>query len=321
MTKIIAELCQNHNGDITILEEMVHAASDAGCDFVKIQSMLANDLSHRERFDNGIVDESGEIRTIKRPYKEEYERLKKLDIDDKNHYLFLEFCKKYKIKPMTTIFSRYRLKFLESLDFQVIKVSSFDCSSHKMIEELSNSKFSEIIISTGCTFNEEIVKTVNILKNKNLTLLHCVSIYPTPLNEINLERINFLKTLCSQVGFSEHTESEKHSIKASICALLYDIKYIERHFTILKKKNTKDGPVSLDTKQMKDLVKFSKLSKIEVEDYVKKNIPEFDLMKGLAQRNLSKIEILNRDYYRGRFISRSKKDGEYIYNWEDKPIN
>ena len=52
-----------------------------------------------------------------------------------------------------------------------------------------------------------------------------------------------------------------------------------------------------------------------------KNIPEFDLMKGLAQRNLSKIEILNRDYYRGRFISRSKKDGEYIYNWEDKPIN
>ena len=55
MTKIIAELCQNHNGDIKILEEMVHAASESGAEFAKIQSMLSKDLTHRKRFDEGWI--------------------------------------------------------------------------------------------------------------------------------------------------------------------------------------------------------------------------------------------------------------------------
>ena len=65
MTKIIAELCQNHNGNITILEEMVHAASEAGADFVKIQSMLSKDLTYRPRFEEGLF-EDGETKVIKR---------------------------------------------------------------------------------------------------------------------------------------------------------------------------------------------------------------------------------------------------------------
>lgn len=321
MTKIIAELCQNHKGDMLILEEMIHAAAESGCEYVKIQSLLSKDLTHRERFDNGIINSLGEIQTIKRPYRQEYDRLKNLDINDQNHYLFLDLCRKYKVKPMTTIFSRSRLKFLESLDFKIIKVSSFDCSSHKMIEELANSNFLEIIVSTGCSFNDEIIKTANILKNKNknFTLMHCVSIYPTPLHEVHLERINYLRTLNNQVGFSEHTESDKDLIKASVCSFLYDIKYLERHFTILDKKETKDGPVSLNTKQMKELVYFSKLSKEDIKNYIKDNIPEFTSIKGTSQRELSKIEILNRDYYRGRFASKDKNNN-WIFNWEDKPV-
>ena len=97
MTKIIAELCQNHNGDLKILDEMVSAAADAGADFVKIQSMLSKDLTHRKKFDDGIIDKEGQILTIKRPYKNEYERLKKLDLDDQAHFNFLDMCKKYKV--------------------------------------------------------------------------------------------------------------------------------------------------------------------------------------------------------------------------------
>ena len=102
MTKIIAELCQNHNGDIKILQEMVHAAAESGAEYAKIQSMLSKDLTHRKRFDNGLV-EGGEIRVKKRPYATELERLSKLDLNDDQHHLFSDFCKKYKIKPMTTI--------------------------------------------------------------------------------------------------------------------------------------------------------------------------------------------------------------------------
>ena len=87
MAKIIAELCQNHNGDIKILEEMVHAAAESGAQYAKIQSMLSKDLTHRKRFDEGLI-EGGETRVRNRPYKEELERLSKLDLtDDQHHFL------------------------------------------------------------------------------------------------------------------------------------------------------------------------------------------------------------------------------------------
>ena len=320
MTKIIAELCQNHNGDIKIVEEMVHAASEAGAEIVKIQSMHSDDLTHRDRFDEGVKI-NDEIKSIKRPYKSEYERLKKLDLNEEQHFMFLDFCKKFKVQPMTTIFSRSKLKFLESLDMDIIKVSSFDCASHKMIEELADSKFNEIIVSTGCTFDNEIKKTCEVLnkKNKKFSLLHCVSIYPTPLEDVHLNRIDFLRELNQDVGLSEHSNYDKDGLKTSIASLLYNIKYIERHFTILPKDQTKDGVVSLDPTQLKELCDFTKKSKQEIKDYVKKNVPEFEMMKGKKIRQLSKAEILNRDYYQGRFASKNK-DEEVVYNWEDKEI-
>ena len=84
MTKIIAELCQNHNGDRNILDEMVSAAAENGADYAKIQSMHSSELTHRERFDNGLI-EGGKVKVIKRPYKDEYERLKKLDLELEDH--------------------------------------------------------------------------------------------------------------------------------------------------------------------------------------------------------------------------------------------
>ena len=318
MTKIIAELCQNHNGNITILEEMVHAASESGADFVKIQSMLSKNLTHRPRFDEGLFEDV-ETKVIKRPYKAEYDRLSKLDLTDEQHYIFIDFCNKYKIKPMTTIFDRSRLKFLENLNFEVIKVSSFDCASHKMIEELSNSKFKEIIVSTGCTYDSEIKKTCEILRKKNYTLLHCISIYPTSINDVNLDRINYLKSFSENVGLSEHSNSERDGLKISIAALSYDVKYIERHFTILPKNSTKDGIVSLNPSELKILCEFSKKNKKEINEYISTNIKEINLMRGQQQRELSKQELLNRDYYRGRFASLGK-DGKYIYNWENTEL-
>ena len=74
MAKLIAELCQNHNGDINILDEMVAAAAESGADYAKIQSINSGELSFRERFENGLK-EGGRTRVIKRPYKNEYERL------------------------------------------------------------------------------------------------------------------------------------------------------------------------------------------------------------------------------------------------------
>src|SRR5690606_41030573 len=76
---LIAECCQNHNGDMEILKRMIHAAAENGADYVKLQSIRSRELTHRERFDEGVI-ENGVVKVIKRPYKPELERLSKLDL-------------------------------------------------------------------------------------------------------------------------------------------------------------------------------------------------------------------------------------------------
>ena len=316
MSEIIAELCQNHNGDLKILEEMVHAASECGADFAKIQSLHSSELTHRERFDNGI-NEGGRIKVIKRPFVDEYERLKKLDLEHDDHLRFLEFCKKYKIKPLTTIFSLSKVDIVSDLNFEEVKVSSFDCASHRLIEDIAKKPFKRIIVSTGATFNREIKKTIEILERykKNFTLLHCVSIYPTPLEDANLARINYLKKISKSVGVSDHSNPEKSKNLIPAVSFYMGIDLIEKHFTILSKDKTKDGPVSVNPEQLKELVKLNKMSKDDIKDYIDKNIEDYKILIGKENRDMTDTELLNRDYYQGRFASKNK-NGEIVFNWE-----
>ena len=311
---IIVETCQNHKGDLKILEEMIWEAADAGADYIKIQSMQAEDLTKRERFEKGII-ESNIVKAIKRPYKEEYERLKPMDLNEDAHLWFIEKCKEAKIKPLTTIFSFSRLKFLSSLDWDSIKIASYDCASYPLLEELKNN-FKHLFISTGATYDKEIKKAAEILKGHSFSFLHCVTIYPTPLNEVHLNRINWLKQFTNSVGFSDHSLVERDGIKASIAALYFGADIIERHYTVLPGDQIKDGPVSIDKKQLKEIVDFSRLPKEDQKNYIKDNVKEFETMLGDETRELSENELLNRDYYKGRFAAK-KEDGTLRYNWEN----
>lgn len=315
MTKIIAELCQNHNGDIKILQEMVHAASEAGANYAKIQSIDSSELTHRIRFDDGLI-EGGKIKVIKRPFKAEYDRLKRLDLDEKQHQLFLEYCKKYKIEPMTTIFSLSKVNMVEKLGFKMIKISSFDCASHRLIEDISKKNFDHIIVSTGATFNAEIKKTSSILKNtqKKYTMLHCVSIYPTTLENANLLRINYLKKINPNVGLSDHSNPDIYKNIIPAMGMYLGTELIEKHFTILDKDKTKDGPVSANPKQLEELVNLTKLDKKKLMEYVEENTTDYKILLGQENRDMTSTELLNRDYYQGRFASKDS-NGNYVYNW------
>ena len=314
MTKIIAELCQNHKGDKKLLDEMVSAASDAGANYCKIQSMKSRDLTHRRRFDHGLI-EGNIVKVIKRPFKKELKRLRPLDLNDDDHYYFIELCKKYNIEPLTTIFTRNRLSFLEKLNFKAIKVSSFDCASFELLKDLAKSKFKKIYLSTGATFDSEIIKAKKILKNKDLTLLHCISIYPTTPNDANMNRIKFLKTINKKVGFSDHSNPDRYSSILALIAISMNVEVIERHFTIVNKDETKDGVVSVNYKQLKNLVNLTRENKKDILTQVKK-IKNLKRILGQEKRDLTRIELLNRDYYQGRFASKIKKN-KYIFNWEE----
>ena len=312
MTKIIAELCQNHNGDVNILKDMIWRAADSGASHVKIHTIFSEDSTLRERFEEGVTY-NGVVKSIKRPYSPEFERLSKLDLGFDTHALFIDECSSAGVIPLTTVFNRSRLESIVELGFKEIKIASYDCASFPLINDLKN-KFNHIYVSTGATHDSEIETTANILSDQNFSFLHCVTIYPTPVDKLNLNRIDYLRQFTNSVGFSDHTRPSQHGIDPDIVALWKGADVIERHYTILDSSQTKDGPVSINPEQLKNIVDYSKYNHDELSKLVE-NISDYDKMLGSKTHSLSEEELLNRDYYRGRFAS--KINGKTIYNWEE----
>tara|TARA_Y100001933_G_scaffold259166_1_gene308457 strand:- start:427 stop:1398 length:972 start_codon:yes stop_codon:yes gene_type:complete len=312
---MIAELCQNHNGDVGIIKEMVAAAAEAGADYAKIQTIHSSQLTHRKRFDEGLI-EGGKIKTIKRPYDQELARLKTLDIDDKAVDIFLEACRDNKIKPMTTIFTRDIIKKTFDQGFKSIKLASFDCISYPLAKEIIHFRPDLLIVSTGCSYKNEIKEMAEIIKTvPNHALLHCVSIYPTPLNEANISRIDYLKTLVKKVGLSDHSEYSENKLKILKWCVCKNIDFVERHFTILGKDETKDGRVSLNPSELKEAIEICHWGNKKKEEFINSNKSDKELIEGDPNRELSEVELLNRDYYQGRFGSKDRTN-ETVYNWD-----
>lgn len=313
---LIAECCQNHNGDFDILRRMVAEAAEGGATHAKIQTIFANDLSFRAEFEEGSTTADGTVRVIKRPYQPEYDRLKGLELSYEQQRKFAEECKAAGLEPLTTAFNLTCIPYIRDLGWKTVKVASYDCGSLPLLEELAVN-FEQIIVSTGASYDEEIDAAAALLNKsgKKFALLHCVTIYPTPLEEMHLARMQWLKKKAKHVGLSDHTLVARDGVKAALAAVYLGAEIIERHFTILPEDQTRDGKVSIRKQHLQQIQAFAAFSKADQEAYLQEHVPEFKAMIGQETRALSPAELLNRDYYRGRFSN--KLDGQQIYNWED----
>ena len=310
---IIAECCQNHNGDIEILKKQIHAAVENGADFVKLQAIRSSELTNRERFDQGVIDSNGKTLSIKRPFKQEFERLKKLDLTIEQEIWFADECKLAGIGSMATVFSLNSAKELKDMNYEAIKIASYDCASYPLLREVRK-YWSTLFVSTGSTFDYEIQEAAKILEGSNYHFLHCTTIYPTPLKDLNLRRMDYLRRYTKNVGYSDHTKVEETEVIASKIALALGASCIERHFTILERDQTRDGPVSINPSELKELSDFAKLSRPKMISLINEEYPEWEKTLGVSLRALTREELLNRDYYRGRFAS--LVDKKHINNWE-----
>ncbi len=310
---IIAECCQNHNGDIEVLKRQIHAAAENGADFVKLQAIRSSELTHRERFDRGIIDSNGKTKSIKRPFKQELERLKKLDLTTEQESWFADECKRAGIGSMATVFSLNSAKELKDMGYEAIKIASYDCASYPLLYEVKK-YWSTIFVSTGATFDHEIEGAAKILEGSNYHFLHCTTIYPTPLKDLNLRRMDYLRRYTQKVGYSDHTKVEETQVIASKIALALGASCIERHFTILERDQTRDGPVSINPLELKQLTDFAKLPRSKMISLINEEFSNWEITLGASSRELTYEELLNRDYYRGRFASLI--DNKHINNWE-----
>jgi N,N'-diacetyllegionaminate synthase len=314
---LIAECCQNHNGNREILKRMVHEAAAAGADYAKIQTIRSREVAFRDRFEEG-VSENGVQKAIKRPYKPEVERLAKLDLSPEVEAWFVDECRRAGIASMTTIFTRAGVREVEGMGFSAVKVASYDCKSYPLLRDLKK-HWSTIIVSTGATFDAEIARAAEELAGADVTFLHCVTLYPTPLSELHLRRMDWLRRFSPKVGFSDHTKPADTGLKASKAAYALGADCIERHYTVLEASESRDGPVSINPAQLKELRAFADRPRPDRMAILQREYPEWTEALGQVKRQLSPAELLNRDYYAGRFASQI--GGQTIYNWEDVDID
>jgi N,N'-diacetyllegionaminate synthase len=313
--KIIAEFCQNHNGRYDILSRMIEEAAEGGATHAKIQTIFADDLTFRPEFEEGRTGPDGHVKVIKRPYRPEYERLKKLELTYEQHRRFVEECRAAGMEPLTTAFNLTCIPEIRDLGWRSVKVASYDCGSTPLIEALADN-FGELVVSTGASYDEEIETTAALLRNRGVkfTLLHCVTIYPTPLDAMHLNRIEYLRGLSCSTGLSDHSLVSRDGIKADLVAIHLGADTIERHFTVLPEDQTRDGRVSITKAHLREMANFAAMDHAAQEAYLAEHVPEREVMMGRQKRSLSDAELLNRAYYRGRFCN---KIGErQIFNWE-----
>lgn len=244
-TYIIAEIGINHNGDIDIAKKLIDIASLSGCDAVKFQKRNP-DVCVPEHQKN-IIRETpwGTMTYLEYKHKIEFGKEEYDEID--------RYCKERNIKWSASPWDLDSLEFLNQYDLPFIKLPSAMLTNTELIEACSKSG-KKVILSTGMSTEEEIDKTVDIIKQStsDFALLHCNSTYPAPLDELNLSTIKTLKEKYNcEVGYSGH----EFRIGTTVAAVYLGATIIERHITL---DRTMWGTDHLSSVEPQGLIKLVK---------------------------------------------------------------
>ncbi|KYH34823.1 N,N'-diacetyllegionaminic acid synthase [Clostridium tepidiprofundi DSM 19306] len=245
---IVAEIGANHNGNVELAKKMVKVAADCGVDAVKFQTYTSEELlADKDR----IITWGNEEYRKSEPIGEMFDRLA---LPRKVHKEVFDYARRLGVIPFSTPFSVEGLHFLESLGVPCVKVAASDVNFLDMLKEISKIN-KPVMLSLGkCTLSEA-DRAISTLLNggcDKIVIMHCVSQYPSPMNEMNLKVIESLKVLYPEciIGFSDHSVG----ITATLGAVALGAKVIEKHFTLDRKMLGPDHWFSMDPTDMKDLV-------------------------------------------------------------------
>ena len=247
-TFIIAEVGANHNGNLELAKKSIDAAALCGVDAVKFQTYTTNELlSNKE----GIVVYGKNGDEISETVKEMFD---KVTLKREFHKEIFDYAKSKGILCFSTPFSKQGVEFLEQLNNPIYKIASSDVNYVDMLEVIGTTK-KPVFLSTGkCTLSD-MDMAINLLQNSGTTdlcLLHCIANYPSKMENMNLNVIKTLKQMYPEcvIGFSDHSLG----ITASLGAVCFGAKIIEKHFTIDKNLEGPDHWFSMDPIDMKNLV-------------------------------------------------------------------
>lgn len=291
-TFLIAEIGVNHDGKINKAIKLVNEAKKSGADAVKFQTYITEKLSTKK--------------TSKTKYQikftgrkdSHFEMLKKLELNFEEFDKLKKYCEKKKIFFISTPYDPESAKFLHSINTEIFKIASADISDFFLNNIVSSFK-KPTIISTGTSNHHEISRLLKVYKkNKTkISLLHCVSNYPSSLESCNLNCIPEMKKKYKvPIGFSDHTKS----LLTGSIAVSLGAKIIEKHFTLNCNDIGPDHFSSLNPKEFKEYARMirdtekmmgSKIKKLQDEEIDMKNVSRKSLYYANDLKKNSKVKI------------------------------
>jgi N,N'-diacetyllegionaminate synthase len=296
-TLIIAEAGVNHNGIIENALRLVDVATEAGADYVKFQTFKADKLVNRT-----AQKADYQKANLQNDDNSQYAMLKKLELTEEMHDLILVRCKEQGIKFLSTPFDRDSIILLKTLGVTVGKIPSGEITNLPYLRQMAR-EFPELIVSTGMCTMAEVKDAIDVLisagaKKEQITVLHCNTEYPTPMEHVNLKvMLNIGEQLGIKIGYSDHTMG----IEIPIAAVALGATVIEKHFTLNRSMEGPDHTASLEPDELKEMVRC--IRNIEKalgggvktpSDSEKKNIAI--VRKSIvASRNINKGEIFSEE--------------------------
>lgn len=246
---IIAEAGVNHNGDLDKALALIDAAAEAGADYVKFQTFKTEKLVHKDAKKAAYQIENTKEQSA------QFEMLKRLEIPEEWYPQLMSRAKTKNIRFLSTGFDEESIDFLNELGCDFFKVPSGELTNKPYLEYIAK-KGKPIILSTGMATLEDIQNALSTLKNcdipdKDISVLHCTTQYPTPMEEVNLRAMNAIREAFNlSVGYSDHTLG----IEIPIAAVALGATVIEKHFTLDRSLSGPDHAASLVPEELKAMV-------------------------------------------------------------------
>ncbi len=316
---IIAEVGINHEGSFSKCIKLIIQANKAGANLIKLQIIDPESSYESNTFSHKIFKKS---------------KLTKEEI-----FNIYKICKKKNIKIFST-FDKKNFEFFKKINQPCYKISSSLFYDYYFIKDVIKTN-KPVIISTGLSDIKDVDVLIDLIKkekNKKMALLHCISLYPTKKDKLNLSRINYFKSKYNIIsGFSDHSLGKE----AAVASIHHGAKILEKHFTLDSKRPSYDHHIALEPKNFQTMVKeirqneqmigdydykifnessdYRKMSKIirsfklirdvKKNCYIKKN--DFKLMRTKDSRKISKFsKIINKIV--SNKVSKNLKKGTFL---------
>ena len=287
---IIAEVGQNHQGDIELAKKYINIFSKAGADIIKFQSRHNRSLFDTQAY-NQIYNSENSFGKTYGQHRETLE-LKKNEL-----LILAKECKKNGVAFMCTPFDEQSLNLICDAGVNLIKIASFDLGNLPFIKKIAEKK-KPTVISVGGGNDKQILESVKLLQNNRvkIIILHCVSEYPCEYDRLDLDKIKKLKKKFpkSIIGSSDHY----NGILSGPVAYLQGARVFEKHVTLNRGWKGSDHSFALEPEGFRKFVRDIHRTPLMVKSKSKKEIG-----KEIVFQRLGKSIITNKKIEAGSKIS------------------